>query len=88
MSNPEIKNRFTGAVIIEAGKYESIREAVEKNKVYLYGANLYGANLSGANLYGANLYGANLYGANLSRADLSGANLSGLWGNCTDYCDV
>ena len=49
----EIKNRFTGAVIIEAGKYASIKEAVEKNKL-----DLSGANLSGANLYGAYLYGA------------------------------
>jgi hypothetical protein len=69
--NPEIKNRFTGAIIVEAGKYESIKEAVEKS-----GANLYRADLSGANLYRADLYGANLYGANLSGAKLSGADLS------------
>ena len=85
--NTEIKNRFTGAIIVEAGKYETIREAVEKNKANLPGANLPGANLSGANLYGANLPGANLHGADLSGAylfranlpgaDLSGANLSG-----------
>jgi hypothetical protein len=72
--NTEIKNRFTGAIIIEAGKYESIREAVEKNKADLSGANLPGANLPGANLPGANLPGADLSGAYLSRADLSGAN--------------
>ena len=80
--NTEIKNRFTGAIIVEAGKYETIREAVEKNKANLPGANLPGANLSGANLYGANLPGANLHGADLSgaylfRANLPGANLPG-----------
>jgi uncharacterized protein YjbI with pentapeptide repeats len=85
--NTEIKNRFTEAIIIEAGKYTSIREAVEKNKAGLSKANLSradlprtdlsGANLSGANLSGANLSGANLFGADLPRTDLSGANLSG-----------
>ena len=59
--NEAIKNRWTGEVIVEAGKYSNIKEAVEKSR---------------ANLYGANLYGADLYGANLSRADLSGADLS------------
>ena len=70
--NTEIKNRFTGAIIVEDGKYASIREAVEKNK-----ADLSGADLSGADLYGAYLSRANLSGANLTRAGLSGANLSG-----------
>jgi hypothetical protein len=32
--NKAIKNRFTGAVIVEAGKYINIREAVEKNMAY------------------------------------------------------
>jgi hypothetical protein len=78
MGNPEIKNRFTGEIIIEAGKYANIREAVEKHRANLrgadlYGANLYGADLRGANLYGANLRGADLYGANLRGADLLGA---------------
>jgi hypothetical protein len=90
--NPEIKNRFTGVIIVEAGKYENVREAAEKSRANLsradlsradlYGANLsradlYGADLSRADLYRANLYGANLYGAYLSGAYLSGANLSG-----------
>jgi hypothetical protein len=70
----EIKNRFTDAIIVEAGKYETIREAVEKNKAYLTGADL-----TGANLYGADLTGANLSEANLTRANLSGANLSGAY---------
>ena len=72
MKTIEIKNRFTGEVII-SGKYESIKDCLEKNR----GADLYGANLSGANLCGANLSHANLSHANLSRANLSGANLSG-----------
>jgi len=33
MGNPEIKNRFTGSVIVEAGKYCSIKEAVEKSRL-------------------------------------------------------
>ena len=77
--NTEIKNRFTDKIIVEAGKYADIREAVEKNKADLSGANLYGANLSGANLSGANLSDANLSGANLYGADLSGANLYGAY---------
>ena len=41
----EIKNRFNGEIII-IGEYESIKEALEKNReANLYGANLYGANL-------------------------------------------
>jgi hypothetical protein len=73
----EIKNRWSDKIIL-SGKYESIKECLEKNrKADLSRANLYGADLSGANLYGANLYGAYLSGANLSGANLSGANLSG-----------
>jgi uncharacterized protein YjbI with pentapeptide repeats len=80
--NAEIKNRFSDNVIIEAGKHTNIREAVEKNKTALSGADLGGADLSGANLIGANLIGAylsgaDLRGANLSGADLRSANLSG-----------
>ena len=47
MKNIEIKNRFSGKVII-CGNYKSIKDCLEKNKT----ANLSGANLSGANLYG------------------------------------
>ena len=36
MGNPEIKNRFTGNIIIPAGKYASIKEAVEK-EYQIYG---------------------------------------------------
>jgi Pentapeptide repeats (8 copies) len=66
----EIKNRFTGEVIV-SGDYGSLAEAVVKS-----GANLSRANLSRADLFGANLFGANLSGADLSGANLSGANLS------------
>jgi len=72
--NEAIKNRFTGAIIVEAGKYASIKEAVEKNRAYLSGADLFGADLSGADLSGAYLSGADLSGAYLSGAYLSGAN--------------
>lgn len=78
----EIKNRFTGEIIL-CGEYESIKDCLEKNnRADLSGANLSGANLSraqtsGANLSGAYLLGADLSGANLSLADLSGANLLG-----------
>ena len=58
----EIKNRFTGDVII-GGKYNSIKECLEKNR---------GAYLSGAYLSRADLYGASLRGANLRGADLGG----------------
>jgi hypothetical protein len=80
--NIEIKNRFTGEIII-TGKYESIKNAIEKNRgadlsrANLSRANLSGADLSRANLSGADLSGANLSRANLSRANLYGANLSG-----------
>ena len=73
----EIKNRFTGVVIVPAGKYTSIKEACEKEYANLSWADLSRANLSGANLSGANLNGADLSWANLSWADLSGANLDG-----------
>jgi len=82
--NPEVRKWDNGQVIIPAGKYSSLKEAVEKEYKNLSGANLSGANLSGANLSGANLSGANLSWANLSWADLSGADLSGAnlsWAN-------
>ena len=59
----KIKNRFTGAIILEIDT--------------LSGANLSHANLSRANLSRADLSGANLSHANLSGADLSGADLYG-----------
>ncbi len=75
MGNPEVKRWDNGQVIIPAGKYSSLREAVEKEYNNLSRANLSWADLSEANLFRANLSGANLFRANLSGADLSGANL-------------
>jgi hypothetical protein len=78
----EIKNRFTGKIIL-CGEYESIKDCLEKNnRADLSGANLSGANLSRAQTSGANLSraqtsGADLSRANLSRAQTSWANLSG-----------
>ena len=73
--NPEIKNRFTGAIIVEAGKYANIKEAVEKSKADLSSAYLSSADLSSANLSSADLSSANLSYADLSSADLRSANL-------------
>lgn len=73
--NVEIKNRFSGEIIL-CGEYKSIKECLEKNrKANLFGANLSWANLSGANLSRADLPRADLSGANLSGADLYGAKL-------------
>jgi hypothetical protein len=71
----EIKNRFTGAIIL-CDEYESLKDCLEENRANLSGANLSRADLSSANLSSANLSGAYLSSANLSGADLSGANLS------------
>lgn len=49
----EIKNRFTGAVVL-CGEYESIKDCLQKNRT---------TNLSRADLYGADLSKANLSGA-------------------------
>ena len=88
----EIKNRWNNNIII-AGEYESIKDALQKNRgadlrgadlrvanlrvANLYGADLRGADLRVANLYGADLRGANLRGADLCEADLCGADLRG-----------
>ena len=81
--NPEIKNRFTGAVIVPAGKYASTREAVEKSMANLRWADLRGANLRWADLRGADLCRADLSWADLSEADLRGADLRG-----ADLCET
>ena len=70
MPKIEIKNRFTGAVIL-CGEYESIKDCLEKNT----GAYLGGAYLRDADLRDADLGGANLGGADLRDADLRGAYL-------------
>ena len=58
--NPEIKNRLTGAVIIPAGKYGSLKEAVKKEHYNLAWAYLPNADLSGIDLSGADLSGADI----------------------------
>jgi hypothetical protein len=60
----EIKNRFNYEIIL-CGEYESIKDALEKNRASLDGASLYRASLNGASLDGASLDRASLYGASL-----------------------
>ena len=72
-----IKNWWNDKIIV-SGKYESIKDCLEKNRdADLRGADLRGANLIGADLIDADLRGANLIGADLRDADLRGANLIG-----------
>jgi len=52
MGNPEVKRWDNGQVIIPAGKYSSLREAVEKEYNNLSRANLSGADLSWAKMWG------------------------------------
>ena len=66
----QIKNRWTGAVVLEI-------DGANLQGANLQGANLQGADLRDANLQGANPEGANLQGADLRGADLRGANLRG-----------
>jgi len=79
----EIKSRFDNNKVLVSGKYENIKECLEKNRdanlrgAYLQGANLRGANLRGAYLQDANLRGAYLQGAYLQGADLWDAYLCG-----------
>ncbi len=59
----QIKNRYTGAVILE-GEYETLVDLINANpSANLESANLVRANLESANLESANLYSANLYSA-------------------------
>ena len=71
----EIKNRAGGIII--TGEYESVKDACEKKRKTLMGADLTGADLRGAYLMGADLMGAYLMGADLTGADLRGAYLMG-----------
>jgi len=66
----EIKNRFTGAIIL-CGEYESVKDCLQKNSA----ADLRFADLRSANLRYADLSSANLRYANLSYANLRYANL-------------
>jgi uncharacterized protein YjbI with pentapeptide repeats len=77
--NIQIKNRFTGSIILESEK-TTWKEAVEEakaNGISMRGADLYGADLREANLREANLREAGLCEANLRGADLYGADLYG-----------
>ena len=65
----QIKNRFTGAVILEI---KTLRNADLRNAT-LANANLTNANLTGADLTDANLTSADLTGATLRNANLTGA---------------
>jgi hypothetical protein len=76
----KIVSRFDSEEIIVCGKYESVKDCLEKNRdADLGGTDLSGADLSGANLGGADLSGADLRGAYLSGAYLSGADLRGAY---------
>jgi hypothetical protein len=80
--NPQIKHRYTSAVLFEGEAGMTTRAMLEKattNKADLRGADLRGANLRGANLRGAYLEGAYLRGANLRGANLEGADLRGAY---------
>ena len=70
-----IKRAYDGAVLYEAPKAVTIKEAVEA--AVFDGASLVNARLDGANLVNASLDGANLNGANLNDARLIGARLDG-----------
>ncbi len=69
-----IKHRYSGTTLCEFG-VETVKQAAERGKANLYGADLREANLRGADLYGANLYGADLREADLREADLREADL-------------
>ena len=60
-----------------SGEYNSVLEAVEKNKEKMRCADLTKANLSDADLTKANLSKANLKNANLMSAALCDCNLDG-----------
>ena len=85
--NIEIKNRWTGNIII-AREYESVKDALQKNRdadlrdadlrdADLMCADLMCADLGGADLGGADLRDADLRDADLMCADLGGADLRG-----------
>ena len=71
-----IKHRYTDTTLCEFD-VETVKQATEKGKANLRGADLYGVDLDGANLRSANLYGADLRGADLRGANLRSANLYG-----------
>jgi len=68
MKEIKIVSRWDSSKVLLCGKYESIKDCLEKNR---------GANLGGANLGDADLRSADLGGAYLRSVDLGGANLGG-----------
>ena len=72
----QIKNRFTGTVILE-GAFGTVAELISANSgSNLSYSDLKGSNLSYTDLKGSNLSYSDLSGSNLSYTDLSGSNLS------------
>ena len=78
----QIKNRFTGTVILE-GAFGTVAELISANSgsnlsyTDLSGSNLSYTDFSGSNLSGSDLSGSNFIGSNLSGSNLSGSNLKG-----------
>ena len=64
-----IKNRYTDMTLCEFD-VETVKQAAEKGKADLRGANLRDADLRGANLRDAHLDGANLDGEKLTKSPL------------------
>ena len=78
MKQIEIKSRFDSKKVLVSGKYENIKECLEKNRdADLQGAYLRCADLRCADLQGADLRDAYLQGAYLRDAYLQGAYLQG-----------
>ena len=86
----QIKNRFTGTVILE-GAFGTVAELISANSgSNLSYSDLKGSNLSYTDLKGSNLSYTDLSGSNLSYTDLSGSNLSysDLKGSNLSYTDL
>ena len=86
----QIKNRFTGTVILE-GAFGTVAELISANSgSNLSYSDLKGSNLSYTDLKGSNLSYSDLSGSNLSYTDLSGSNLSysDLKGSNLSYTDL
>jgi len=83
----EIKSWYANKVLVDVSKYANLKEALEKNRGDLFGAeldkldlsniNLENANLSFVHFLETNLENANLRGADLTSADFTRANLRG-----------
>jgi hypothetical protein len=73
----KIKIKSTMGKVLVSGRYESLKDAAEKNKLNLRGADLRGVDLQGANLWMADLREADFCGDDLREADFCGADLRG-----------